>query len=62
MGFRCSLCLAPPSYLHSEWLRAVVKADGYGHGIAETARAAVAGGATRLAVVTVEEAAEVSKP
>lgn len=42
-------------------LCAVVKADGYGHGIAETARAAVAGGATRLAVVTVEEAAEVSR-
>lgn len=38
-------------------LCAVVKADGYGHGIAATAEAAVRGGATRLAVVTVEEAA-----
>lgn len=37
-------------------LCAVVKADGYGHGIEQAARAALAGGATRLAVVTVEEA------
>jgi alanine racemase len=37
-------------------LCAVVKADGYGHGMAPAARAALAGGATRLAVVTVEEA------
>ncbi len=41
-------------------LCAVVKADGYGHGIEQTARAAVAGGATRLAVVTVEEASRVA--
>lgn len=41
-------------------LCAVVKSDGYGHGCAEVARAAVAGGATRLAVVTVEEAALVA--
>ena len=39
-------------------LCAVVKADGYGHGAVETARAALRGGATWLAVVTVEEAAE----
>lgn len=38
-------------------LCAVVKADGYGHGCAQAAQAAVRGGATRLAVVTVEEAA-----
>lgn len=38
-------------------LCAVVKADGYGHGMEQVARAAVAGGATRLAVVTVPEAA-----
>lgn len=38
-------------------LCAVVKADGYGHGMEQAARAALAGGATRLAVVTVEEAA-----
>lgn len=37
-------------------LCAVVKADGYGHGMEAVARAALAGGATRLAVVTVEEA------
>lgn len=41
-------------------LCAVVKADGYGHGCAQVARAAVQGGATRLAVVTVEEAALVA--
>lgn len=34
---------------------AVVKADGYGHGAAEVARAALAGGATWLAVALVEE-------
>lgn len=38
-------------------LCAVVKADGYGHGVAQSARAALAGGATRLAVVTAAEAA-----
>lgn len=37
-------------------LCAVVKADGYGHGIEQVAKAAVAGGATRLAVVTAPEA------
>lgn len=41
-------------------LCAVVKADGYGHGCAQAAQAAVSGGATRLAVVTVEEAALVA--
>jgi alanine racemase len=34
---------------------AVVKADGYGHGAAEVARAALAGGADRLGVATVAE-------
>ncbi|MFA9429653.1 alanine racemase [Egicoccus sp. AB-alg2] len=34
---------------------AVVKADGYGHGAVEVARAALAGGATWLAVALVEE-------
>jgi alanine racemase len=38
-------------------LCAVVKADGYGHGAAWAARAAIAGGARRLAVATAEEAA-----
>jgi alanine racemase len=37
-------------------LCAVVKADGYGHGAAEAARAAQAGGARWLAVATAEEA------
>ena len=37
---------------------AVVKGDGYGHGAAPAARAALAGGATWLAVATAREAAE----
>jgi alanine racemase len=37
-------------------LCAVVKADGYGHGSVAVARAALAGGASMLAVATVEEA------
>jgi alanine racemase len=39
-------------------LCAVVKADGYGHGAAPAARAALSGGATWLAVATAREAAE----
>jgi alanine racemase len=39
-------------------LCAVVKADGYGHGAETAARAALAGGATRLAVVAAAEAEE----
>jgi alanine racemase len=39
-------------------LCAVVKADGYGHGAVQCARAALAGGASWLAVVTGEEALE----
>lgn len=38
-------------------LCAVVKADGYGHGAVASARAALAGGATWLAVVAAQEAA-----
>jgi alanine racemase len=38
-------------------LCAVVKADGYGHGAVECARAALAGGASWLAVATADEAA-----
>jgi alanine racemase len=38
-------------------LCAVVKADGYGHGAVPAARAALAGGASSLAVATAEEAA-----
>ncbi len=37
---------------------AVVKADGYGHGAVTAARAAIAGGATWLAVAIVEEGAD----
>ncbi len=39
-------------------LCAVVKADGYGHGAVESARAALAGGASQLAVATAAEASE----
>ncbi len=39
-------------------LCAVVKADGYGHGLLQSARAALAGGATWLAVASVAEARE----
>jgi alanine racemase len=39
-------------------LCAVVKADGYGHGAAQTARAAIAGGAVYLAVAAADEARE----
>jgi alanine racemase len=39
-------------------LCAVVKADGYGHGAAQSARAALAGGASWLAVATAREARE----
>ncbi len=39
-------------------LCAVVKANGYGHGAVESARAALGGGATWLAVATAAEAAE----
>lgn len=42
-------------------LCAVIKADGYGHGIDRVAVAAMEGGATRLAVVTTSEAAIVAK-
>ncbi len=42
-------------------LCAVVKADGYGHGAAQSARAAIRGGATFLAVATASEAAELRR-
>jgi alanine racemase len=42
-------------------LCAVVKADGYGHGADACAEAALAGGATRLAVATGVEAAQVGR-
>ena len=43
-------------------LCAVVKANGYGHGIAECAAAALEGGASWLAVATASEAFEVRRP
>ncbi|HEX5713648.1 MAG TPA: alanine racemase [Solirubrobacterales bacterium] len=42
-------------------LCAVVKADGYGHGADGSATAAVAGGATRLAVATAREAEHIGR-
>jgi alanine racemase len=42
-------------------LCAVVKADGYGHGAEGCAAAALAGGATRLAVATAREAEDVAR-
>jgi alanine racemase len=42
-------------------LWAVVKADGYGHGATDVARAALEGGATALCVATVPEAAELRR-
>src|SRR3954447_23712141 len=42
-------------------LCAVVKADGYGHGADGCANAALAGGATRLAVATAAEAEQIGR-
>jgi alanine racemase len=42
-------------------LCAVVKADGYGHGADASANAALAGGATRLAVATATEAEQIGR-
>jgi alanine racemase len=42
-------------------LCAVVKADGYGHGADASANAALAGGATRLAVATAAEAEQIGR-
>ena len=42
-------------------LCAVVKADGYGHGALGCAEAALAGGATRLAVATASEAEQIGR-
>ena len=47
-----------PTSSRGSRLCAVVKADGYGHGAVECARAALAGGATWLAVAAAAEAAE----
>ena len=49
---------APRAARRAAELCAVVKADGYGHGALPAARAALAGGATWLAVATADEAAQ----
>ncbi|MGI9006065.1 MAG: alanine racemase, partial [Streptosporangiaceae bacterium] len=54
-------------HVGSAQVMAVVKSDGYGHGMVPTARAAIAGGATWLGVGHIEEAlrlrrAEISAP
>ena len=51
-------CALLKRHLGRAHLCAVVKADGYGHGATSCARAALAGGATWLAVATAAEAAE----
>jgi alanine racemase len=51
-------CAFLKSRLGDAELCAVVKADGYGHGGSECARAALAGGSTWLAVATANEAAQ----
>jgi alanine racemase len=45
-----------PAGVGAPAIMVVVKADGYGHGMVESARAARAGGATWIAGVTVQEA------
>ena len=54
-------CAALRRRLGEAELCAVVKADGYGHGSAWCARAAIAGGASWLAVATAEEAADLRR-
>jgi alanine racemase len=54
-------CARLKSELGEADLCAVVKADGYGHGADACASAALAGGATRLAVATAGEAEEVGR-
>lgn len=46
---------------HHASLCAVVKADGYGHGAVQAARAALRGGASSLAVATAEEAVQLRR-
>lgn len=54
-------CAHLRSQLDGADLCAVVKADGYGHGAEPCASAALEGGATRLAVATAAEAAEIGR-
>jgi alanine racemase len=54
-------CARLKSQLGGAELCAVVKADGYGHGADDCAAAALAGGATRLAVATGGEASRIGR-
>jgi alanine racemase len=54
-------CARLKSELGEAELCAVVKADGYGHGADACANAALAGGATRLAVATAGEAEQIGR-
>ncbi len=54
-------CARLKSELGAAELCAVVKADGYGHGAEACAEAALAGGATRLAVATAAEAERIGR-
>jgi alanine racemase len=54
-------CRRLKSELGEAELCAVVKADGYGHGAAACAEAALGGGATRLAVATATEAEQIGR-
>jgi alanine racemase len=54
-------CARLKAELGEAQLCAVVKADGYGHGADACASAALAGGATRLAVATAGEAEEIGR-
>jgi alanine racemase len=54
-------CVRLKQELGEAELCAVVKADGYGHGADACANAALAGGATRLAVATAGEAEEIGR-
>ncbi len=54
-------CARLKAELGAAELCAVVKADGYGHGDAACAEAALAGGATRLAVATATEAERIGR-
>jgi alanine racemase len=49
------------SHVGAAQVMAVVKSDAYGHGMLESARAALAGGATWLGVVQLEDAIELRK-
>ena len=53
-----AICNSVPPQTH---VLAVVKSDAYGHGMLQTAEAAIAGGAEMLAVATVDEGAKLRK-